>query len=220
MALRRYRTKTSQTRICPFLQGGNEFPRYVESPNSLRSLADPEAPPGHDSVVVRVIPMHARTISSQCLLPQQEEFFTENGELLLPPIAGPRLPSIKWARSRPSPSSTPSKPGWASRNFSLTSLGSSLSTDTFLTHDPNHTINLTELCGVINRHRSLQNANIVSAEGYCRSIGRTGIVHRFIVLELERCGRQRIWLRIDRRMGKEDPIVFITRVATSPAMIK
>ena len=74
--------------------------------------------------------------------------------------------------------------------------------DTFLTHGSNHTLNLTELCDVINRHRSLQNASIVSAEGYCRSIGRTGIVHRFIVLELERDGRQRIWLCIDRQRGR------------------
>jgi len=148
---------------------------------------------------------------------KQEEFFTENGELLLPipPIASPRLTSIKWARSRPSPA--PSAPSWASRNFSLTSLRSSLSMDTFLTHGSNHTLNLTELCDVINRHRSLQNASIVSAEGYRRSIGRTGIVHRFIVLELERDGRQRIWLRIDRQRGRESPIIFIARVATSPA---
>ena len=144
---------------------------------------------------------------------KQEEFFTENGELLLPPVPSPRL----WTRSRPNPSA-PSQPGWVSRNFSLTSLGSSLSTDTFLTHGGlNHTLNLTELCDVINRHRSLQNASIVSAEGYCRSIGRTGIVHRFIVLELERDGRQRIWLRIDRQRGRESPIIFIARVATSPA---
>ena len=136
---------------------------------------------------------------------KQEEFFTENDELLLPPTTSPRLNSMKWA-------------GWVSRNFSLTSLGSSsLSTDTFLTHGSNHTLNLTELCDVINQHRSLQNASIVSAEGYCRSIGRTGIVHRFIVLELERDGRQRIWLRIDRRRGNESPVMFIARVATSPA---
>ena len=147
---------------------------------------------------------------------KQEEFFTENGELLLPPTASPRLTSIKWARSRPSPS-TPSKPGWVSRNVSLTSLRSSLSTDTFLNHGSNHTINLTELCDAINRHRSLQNASIVSAEGYCRSIGRTGIVHRFIVLELERDGRQRIWLRIDRQRGRVSPITFIARIGTSPA---
>ena len=81
----------------------------------------------------------------------------------------------------------------------------------------NHTLNLTELCDVINRHRSLQNASIVSAEGYRRSIGYTGIVHRFIVLELERDGRQRIWLRIERQRGRENPIMFIARLATSPA---
>jgi len=165
--------------------------------------------------VVRVIPICAlfpHTVSST----KQEEFFTENGELLLPSIASPRLTSVEWARSQPSPS-TPSKPGWVSRNFSLTSLGSSLSTDTFLTHGSGHTLNLAKLCDVIKRHRSLQNASIVSAEGYCRSIGRTGIVHRFIVLELERDGRQRIWLRIDRQRGRESPMMFIARAATSPA---
>ena len=165
-------------------------------------------------MVVRVIPIlhNFLTVSST----KQQEFFTENGELLLPPVASPRLTSIKWARSPPSPL-TPSGPGWVSQNFSLTSLGSSLSTDTFLTHGSNHTLNLTELCDVINQHRSLQNASIVSAEGYCQSIGRTGVVHRFIVLELERDGRQRIWLRIDRRRGGESPIMFVARVATSPA---
>ena len=186
----------------------------TESLNSPVPFADFGAPLGDDSGVVRVILIWAYCPYTDSATKQQE-FFTANGELLLHPIARRRSTSnpLKWVRRWPSPSTL----GWTSRNFSLTSLGSSLSTDTFVTHGSNHTLNLTELCDTINRHRSLQNASIVSAEGYCRSIGHTGIVHRFIILELERDGRQRIWLRIDRRRGRESPMRFITRVATSPA---
>lgn len=86
------------------------------------------------------------------------------------------------------------------RTFSRISLASGFSTDTFLSRDLNQldpTIPLSSLLDVISRHRSLQHARIVQADSYHKFNGR--VVHRFIVLELERDDRQTIWLRIDRR---------------------
>lgn len=99
-------------------------------------------------------------------------------------------------RSSAPPSSSPS----LSRTLSYVSLSSVASRDTFLSPKPNQrdpTISLSSLLDVISRHRSLQNARIVQADSYQQFNGR--VVHRFIILELERDERQKIWLRIDRR---------------------
>lgn len=60
---------------------------------------------------------------------------------------------------------------------------------------------LEHLCRMISAHSALQSARIVFTECYSRSIG-FGIVHRFLILGLEREGRKRIWLRLDRRPSK------------------
>jgi len=87
------------------------------------------------------------------------------------------------------------------------------STDTFLSDGPIRSLKLGELCEVIRKHRSLQHARIVAAEGYARSTG--SITHRFLLLKLERTGRRPVWLRIDRQRVKGNVIRFIARMGIS-----
>ena len=72
-----------------FARGRNEF----ESLNSPISSADAEAPPGDDSGVVRAIPIRAYCPYNGSST-NQEEFFTENGELLLTLHVVGRLPIL------------------------------------------------------------------------------------------------------------------------------
>lgn len=111
--------------------------------------------------------------------------------------------------SRSSRSSGPS----LFRTFTQTSIRTTASSDTFLTRrsdndDP--TISLLDLLDVINRHRSLQSASIVRANVYKKFNGR--VQHRFIILELEREGRQKIYLRIDRQRDESRGLLdFVAR---------
>lgn len=90
------------------------------------------------------------------------------------------------------------------------------STDTFLSDGPNHIFKFDALCDMIHRHRSLQHAGITSAESYRVFNGR--VMPRYLVLELERDGRQRIWLRIDLRMAEnESKISFAIKGGRSSA---
>lgn len=76
---------------------------------------------------------------------------------------------------------------------------------------------LTQLCSLIVLYPALQNARIVSAECYTKSIA-IRIVHRFLVLELEREGKKNIWLRLDRRRAKiNGAIKFLRDRATTQA---
>jgi hypothetical protein len=59
------------------------------------------------------------------------------------------------------------------------------------------TMSVLQLCDVVQQHRSLRQAKILSTECYTEST--RGVVHRFLVLELHREGRKDICLRIDRR---------------------
>lgn len=61
-------------------------------------------------------------------------------------------------------------------------------------------LSVPELCELIQQRQSLQQAVIKMTEGYKGHIA--GVVHRFLVLELEREGRKWMWLRLDRRLGK------------------
>lgn len=104
-----------------------------------------------------------------------------------------------------------------SRTFSRILLRS-VSTDSFLQHHPDQidpTIPLHSLLDVIKRHPSLQDARIVQADSYRRAkLPR----HRFIILQLEREGRDQIWLRIDRRRDKTRGFAnFALNAGTSPA---
>lgn len=56
---------------------------------------------------------------------------------------------------------------------------------------------LPRLIQLIDNHKSLQRAEIPSAESYWKKTG--GNVHRFFVLKLERPNQSSIWMRLDRR---------------------
>lgn len=62
---------------------------------------------------------------------------------------------------------------------------------------------LSQLCSLIGSYTVLQNAKIVSAECYCQSIVLR-VVHRFLILELEREGKKNIWIRLDRKRARID----------------
>src|ERR1700733_9309618 len=59
---------------------------------------------------------------------------------------------------------------------------------------------LKEFCDYIDAHRCLQQADIASTECYAEQTG--GITHRFLILELRRRNRRTVWLRLDRRSGR------------------
>lgn len=92
------------------------------------------------------------------------------------------------------------------------------STDSFLHQDPyqvDPTISLRTLLDVIKRHRSLQDARIVQIDSY-RNSGSAQ--HRFIILQLEREGRQQIWLRVDQQRDKRQSLlIFAIRAGKSSA---
>jgi hypothetical protein len=71
-----------------------------------------------------------------------------------------------------------------------------------------------EFCKLIREHRSLQRAEILSTETYCKMIGP--IPHRFLLLELHREGRKDLWLRLDRGRDRDVPFMrFAARFATA-----
>jgi len=71
-------------------------------------------------------------------------------------------------------------------------------------------LSLSELCHLIQERRSLQRTIITMTEGYSER-SRT-VVHRFLVLQLEREGKEPIWLRLDRRLGKARSFVLKSSV--------
>lgn len=75
---------------------------------------------------------------------------------------------------------------------------------------------LPALIGLIDQHRSLQRAEILSAEGYWKF--SNGVVHRFLIIELQRHSQTPIWLRLDRRRDvRVNPAVFLLRAGQTPA---
>jgi hypothetical protein len=84
--------------------------------------------------------------------------------------------------------------------FSLSvAASSSLSVDTVVPQGI-LMMSLGDLCSTIEKHRSLQKAEISMTEAYTQLLG--AVRHRFLVLELHREGRKKIWLRLDRRAGR------------------
>lgn len=103
-----------------------------------------------------------------------------------------------------------------SRTISRTSIRTVASVDTFLSNKSEPTVTLRALLDVINRHPSLQRARIVRADSYQKFTGR--VTHRFIILELQREGRQTIWLRIDRERASDRSVLnFVANKGTSLA---
>lgn len=136
----------------------------------------------------------------------------------------PHLPIVHYTQALEQPpsiygpsSSSPSA-SLLSRTLSRVSLISAITTDTFLNRDTTRedpTIPLRTLLDIIKRHRSLQDARIVQVDSYRRpKLPR----HRFTVMQLEREGRDQIWLRIDRRRDKRRSFLnFAINAGTSPA---
>jgi hypothetical protein len=80
-----------------------------------------------------------------------------------------------------------------------------------------NTCSLSDLCDLIDEHSSLKSATILSASCYSQII--VGVVkHRFLILELARTGRKKLWLRLDRRT---DPVIgkirFVLNLGKTPA---
>lgn len=59
---------------------------------------------------------------------------------------------------------------------------------------------LEDFCALISLHQTLRTAEIASAECYFE--WNSGILHRFLILELRCEERGRIFLRLDRRAGR------------------
>lgn len=95
-----------------------------------------------------------------------------------------------------------------------------MTTDTFLNRDParedsDPTVPLRTLLEVIKHHRSLQDSCIIRVDSFLRG---GPLRHRFIILQLEREGRELIWLRIDRRRDKRRNLLkFAMGAGTTPA---
>lgn len=63
-------------------------------------------------------------------------------------------------------------------------------------------MHLEVLCGYIRDHRSLSNAEILSASTYAQR-SSMGVKHRFLLIHLHRVGKGDVWLRLDRLRSDE-----------------
>lgn len=78
------------------------------------------------------------------------------------------------------------------------------------------TMKLDELVTLIRSQRSLQHADILSTEGYKQT--HNGVLHRFLLLELQREKKPVVWLRIDRRADPNiDRISLLLAGGKAPA---
>lgn len=70
-------------------------------------------------------------------------------------------------------------------------------------------LTLLELCNLLEERRSAQDAEIVRVEGYRENV--SGIVHRFLVLELALSGLAggQVYLRLDRRANRTAPQLML-----------
>lgn len=189
----------------------------------LEPSNDSSYPQGHvDGRAVLVSALCLCLLHDETLITcRQEEFFTVEGQTVLPipddaPDQDRRILGVSLRpRALSTSSSIPLQSVPLSRTFSRISLATAASTDTFLNHSADPRIPLRDLLDIINRHRSLQHAQIVRADSYQGFNGQ--VIHRFIILELERDGRQKIWLRIDRGRKRGSVRKFFAQGATSLA---
>lgn len=68
-----------------------------------------------------------------------------------------------------------------------------------------HCLSLSSFCDHVSKYQCLRKAEIISTESFYQSAGPVN--HRFLLLELRRERRKRVWLRLDRRRG-EDVTLF------------
>jgi len=103
-----------------------------------------------------------------------------------------------------------------SQTSSTSSIPTIASADTVVDSNGHLKLLLEDLCKVIDEHRSMQLAEIVTTEGYSEWTGT--VIHRFLVLELRRVGRKPIWLRIDRQRAQDvNAFRFLAARASTPA---
>lgn len=77
-------------------------------------------------------------------------------------------------------------------------------------------LSLKALCGLIDDHPSLKSATIVTTS--CYSQFTVGVKHRFVVLEVARPGRKKLWLRLDRRTDRLTGLIqFALNLGETPA---
>lgn len=86
-----------------------------------------------------------------------------------------------------------------------------LSLATFMPTQGSYAGQLVHLAQFISQYTALYYASIVSTECYSETM-IAGISHRFLLMELSRPTKKRIWLRLDRRRSK---IVSTTRFVGS-----
>ena len=72
-------------------------------------------------------------------------------------------------------------------------------------------LSLSESCDLIRNYQSLQEAEIISSEGYVHR-------QRFLVFELQRDGKKPIWVTLDRRRSTKVSVLdFLCAAASTPA---
>ncbi|KAF8301331.1 hypothetical protein DL93DRAFT_543176 [Clavulina sp. PMI_390] len=84
-------------------------------------------------------------------------------------------------------------------NTSTLSTKTFSSIKTFFQKDKVITMPLINVCNFIDFENPLENARIVSVDGYAEAVVAGLVQHRFLVIRLQRPKRKDIWMRIDRR---------------------
>ncbi|KAF8291748.1 hypothetical protein DL93DRAFT_2161506 [Clavulina sp. PMI_390] len=142
-----------------------------------------------------------------------EQFFIEDdGSNPLQHVFHPnprlRLPSLSKPSSRSSLTLQPNNIDLDSDQRSVMSTKSTQSTKTFSSiktffqEDAVITMPLINVCNFIDFDNPLENARIVSVDGYAEPVARGLVKHRFLVLRLQRPKKKGIWMRIDRRRNR------------------
>ena len=142
---------------------------------------------------------------------QYDFFIEDDGQSLLAELDGEKFPRPLTISSRHRPPTVVSSRTRRSRlsRLRVFSTTSENSVDQY----GSVILSLSQLCEVIDRHRSLQRAEIISTEGYVERLG--AIIHRFLVLLLRRSGRKPVYLRLDRRLGKNTSALHLLRSSGS-----
>jgi hypothetical protein len=138
---------------------------------------------------------------------QYDFFIEDDGQSLLADLDGEKFPRPLTIASHHRPTTVVSSRTRRSRlsRLRVFSAASENSVDQYGAV----VLSLPQLCDVIDRHRSLQRAEIVSTEGYVERLG--AITHRFLVLLLRRQGRKPVYLRLDRRLGRNTSTFHLLR---------
>ncbi|KAF8295341.1 hypothetical protein DL93DRAFT_805969 [Clavulina sp. PMI_390] len=85
----------------------------------------------------------------------------------------------------------------STRSIGSTNTFSSIKT--FFQKDAVMTMPLIHVCNFIELENPLEDARIVSVDGYAEPLVGGLVQHRFLVLRLQRPKRKDIWMRVDRR---------------------